>query len=754
MDRHIFSLCMAMLAGYHLMANKFIAGKVVDGNGQAVLFAAVHLPGGRGTVCDSHGMFSICADSVSFPLKFTVSAIDYHTKEVYINNEVAEIRVTLTPKIYQLEDIYVVKETGIKNKSAVSALTVNEKEIEEQMPLHIGEVLQNKSGFTQKSGFQAPLVLRGLSGKRMLVLRNGNRRFSSYPAGFMSHIINVFDLKRIEVEKGAASVSYGAGAIAGIINLIDRSPFEKQGFSGKLTSGFSTNNEEKSILLSGGWSNGILAVKSNLRLRSADDFYYADGTKAENSAYKDKDLFFSTGYRPTENQALLISLNLHQGGPWGKTIGFNGTQYLRAKTNEENSNNYELSYSICNSGLLSKFNVSCFYSSENRKLEKSYFTAAGNRRSFQETTFYSDYYYGVKVIGDWNELVKWEFRSGAEFYSYHLSSPVESVDYIQGIAFNNRVSVNARSAVWGMFYETNYHLSDRIKFSGGVRYDLNTISEGEVFDLDLDKERKTRVNAFSGSLAVRMKIAEHSTLKVNVARSFRMPQTAELFTENYTSRGILYGNPNLNPEYCYNLDAGINVNGKYLHFEASPFLWLMDDMINLEEIKGQPGTNFQYINLGRTRLWGGEVVVKFPFHQVIMPHDKLDFAIGVAYVNGTNVTERHGYLKPGEPLDFIPSFNVKSELRFHTNPSKAFYGTMIFNATHYTKQKRLPEGGYATPAYFLVDSSVGIVANCFKTQPSLRMAINNLFNADYYTFQSYLPAAGRNIRLFLTFNLN
>jgi outer membrane receptor protein involved in Fe transport len=642
----------------------------------------------------------------------------------------------------------------LQNQSATSTIEIKQAEIEECLPVHVGEILKNKPGFTQKSEYQVPLIFRGLSGKRILVLRNGNRRFSSYPAGFMSQTINIYDLNRIEIEKGAASVLYGAGAIAGIINLIDKSPFDQQGFTGSIATGYATNNREKSVLVSSGWSTEKIALKTNLRYRSADNFTYSDGAQAENSFYKDKDFFLTAAYKITPDQCITLSSDIHRGGPWGKPKGFSGTDYLNATVNIENNCNISLNYLLNDLGIMRYLDLSLFYTSEERELEKIYVTAADKRLSFKEKTQFSDNSYGVKLFNTLDLSSTISTQTGFELYNFNISTPVQSIDYIQKIAYDNRVSKNANSLTTGAFIEATSYATKHLKFLGGIRYDWASISEGDFYSTKQAKARTISTDALSATMGVRITTSDNTKLKINSARAFRMPEIQELFTDNYSSNGIIYGNPALKPEYSNCLDASFTALFTNFEVEISPFIWLMKDMVSKIEFKGQPGLNYQYINIGKTRLWGGEVSVTLPLRELLTSDDKLALTTALSYENGTDVTESNSFTDIGEPLSYVPPFNIKTEMSYHCTIRKNIQFNCAIQGTYYSEQKRLPPDGYATPAFFIADGNIGVVFKKKHTKPTIRIALNNLFNTHYYSYYSFLPGKGRDIKLFLSTDLH
>lgn len=736
-----------ILCCYCLLSQNNITGFVADQNGSLIPFATIQTMKGEGVACNIEGYFKLPYQQDQLPT-IVISAVGYRTDTLsaLANDQTYQLQTT----DYTLASVHIVAHQDIAYKSSLSAFTVDKKEINNTQARHLTEVLQNKVGFTSKSGYQAALTLRGMSGRRLLVLRNGTRRFSSYPAGFMSHTMNIYDLERIEIEKGASSVIYGAGAMAGIINLIDKSPFKQDGLNMKLTTGYGTINNEKNGLLCGGWSNGKFALKSGYRYRTADNFSYPDGTVAENSFYTDQDLFVTTGYQFSDKQSLVFTTDIHRGGPWGKPVGFNGSDYMRVQTLHENTNNYSLKYKLYHDGLMESTEANAYFSNESRELVKNYYTAAGYHLSYRETTNFSDYYYGASYQSTFRFSPKYAAIVGVESYLFNISTPIDAIDYIVDIAFSNRISHDARSQNSGAYIENQYKFNSKCSAILGVRYNVASIDEGDAYaDEDYTPQNQSK-NAFNGNLALKYMLGDKSTLKLNVARSFRMPETTELFTDNYGSNGIVYANPALLPEYCNSTDISYRYSGEYLFFEFSPFLWLMDDMITKEIFTGLPGTNYTYINVGKTRLFGGEVDVRLQFNGLLKPKDKLKIEMGVAYLNGTNITEEDNYWSEGTPLNYMPPFNMKGNAMYEMPISKHVKMNFILRTIYYAEQTRLGDDPYATPAYWLFGCNAGLSWTKHKVNPALSVAVNNLLNAEYFTYQSYLPSEGRDVRVFLT----
>jgi outer membrane receptor protein involved in Fe transport len=434
-------------------------------------------------------------------------------------------------------------------------------------------------------------------------------------------------------------------------------------------------------------------------------------------------------------------------------VGFNGSNYIRIQTADENSYNYSLQYKLKPGKVIQTTEINTFYSNEGRIFVKNYYTAAGYMLSYVETTKFSNYYYGAQVHNKIKISNNYLINAGGEFYGFHISTPTDAVDYIQGLSFQNRVSSNARSYLTGVYVENVFIPKEGFKIVAGLRYDHALVYEGDVYSNLQDKENQEDKNAISGNIAASWRL-KSSKIKLNAARSFRMPETTELYADSYTSNGILYANPELEPEYCHSFDISYNYENKCFDVELSPFIWFVDNMIFREEIKGMPGTNYQFINLERSRIYGGEVSTNLWLRNIVSEKDKLTASWGVAYLNATNIETQKSLWSDGTPMDYVPPFNLKGNMGYNSPNNKIFEYHIAFRLTYYYEQTRLGKSKYATPAYTVLGCSAGFSLNKYKTKPSLNIAVNNLLNNEYYSYLSYLPSEGRDIRVFLTINFN
>jgi len=79
---------------------------------------------------------------------------------------------------------------------------------------------------TSATSYNSSIRIQGLDGKYTQLLRDGLPLYSGYSSGLSLMQIAPLDLAQVEVIKGSSSTLYGGGAIAGLVNLISKTPGE------------------------------------------------------------------------------------------------------------------------------------------------------------------------------------------------------------------------------------------------------------------------------------------------------------------------------------------------------------------------------------------------------------------------------------------------------------------------------------------------------------------------------------------------
>lgn len=144
----------------------------------------------------------------------------------------------------------------------------------------LSDALTREGGFNVKD-YGAPGALktvsqRGLGAEHTLLLLNG-RRISSVQNGlFDVGLLPLDDLERVEVLQGGQSASFGADAVAGLVNIVTPSPRDPAPIGVTLSAG---SAGERRVILSGGIASpdGGLRASAGQAWGDGDYEYIFDG---------------------------------------------------------------------------------------------------------------------------------------------------------------------------------------------------------------------------------------------------------------------------------------------------------------------------------------------------------------------------------------------------------------------------------------------------------------------------------------------
>lgn len=116
--------------------------------------------------------------------------------------------------------------------------TIELEEIDEKSnmrPANVSMILHESTGIsvqqTSATSGNASIRIQGLDGRYTQLLKDGYASFGNFANGLSILEIPPLDLSQVEIIKGPASTLYGAGAIAGVVNFISRTPREKADYN-------------------------------------------------------------------------------------------------------------------------------------------------------------------------------------------------------------------------------------------------------------------------------------------------------------------------------------------------------------------------------------------------------------------------------------------------------------------------------------------------------------------------------------------
>ena len=84
---------------------------------------------------------------------------------------------------------------------------------------------------TSATSYNSSIRIQGLDGRYTQILKDGFPLYAGFSGGLSLMQVAPLDLKQIEVIKGSSSTLYGGGAIAGLVNLVSKTPVAKRELS-------------------------------------------------------------------------------------------------------------------------------------------------------------------------------------------------------------------------------------------------------------------------------------------------------------------------------------------------------------------------------------------------------------------------------------------------------------------------------------------------------------------------------------------
>ena len=170
----------------------------------------------------------------------------YKVEVSYVGYGEEEIEVTIP----QSEPLTILLESGSEELEAVTVTTTRSSRLIQDLPTrleaitaeelgekafmnatNISMLLRESTGIqmqqTSANSANQSIRIQGLDGRYTQLLKDGFPVFGGFSGGLSIMQIPPLDLKQVEIIKGSASTLYGGGAIAGLVNLISRTPEEE-----------------------------------------------------------------------------------------------------------------------------------------------------------------------------------------------------------------------------------------------------------------------------------------------------------------------------------------------------------------------------------------------------------------------------------------------------------------------------------------------------------------------------------------------
>jgi TonB-dependent heme/hemoglobin receptor len=639
--------------------------------------------------------------------------------------------------------------------------TVSPAEIEREVAGNTPELLEKIPGVSvEGSGaWEAAPIIRGFSGTRTLVLVDGERENNLWAGRDpLSPFIGMADIERIEVLKGPASVLYGSDALGGVINFITKKPDYARNdtwqFSPEASVRYSSVDEgwQGSVALEGGGDGFDFRVDASAR----DHGNYTDGNGDEvaNSQFEAQNLGIRGRYLLSDQHELSLSYRHNDiddrgvpqkdNAPWSHFTKFD-------------SDIWKASYTARDLGIIGELQLKGWLVDQERvydgRLEnpskdmytlKSNTIETGAKGTSLQLTF---------APADNNTLV-----AGIEYIYEDAESAEEQVkkqlsdDTTKKIVYFPPVS-DARREHVGIYAEDKHDFGNGSVLTAGIRYDYfsaeaeNALYYEEKANGTLIKEATNVFDdktdqALTATIGYLYPLSSTVNLAANAATGFRAPDIFERFSTRGGST-IIIGNPDLEPEYSWNIDTGLKVKSGNLSGSFSLFYSWIDDYIDLQN---NPGVTFggldtqTYVNVAEAELYGFDGGITW------QPVEHLSLFGTVASVIGKNTTS-------DQRLNSIPPLNGSLGIRWEDRLNDSSKWWAEVETELFDDQDNPAANENTTPGYALFNIKGGIR---YKENVTFSLAVDNLFDRTYRSHLNYadfLCEPGINIKTSLKVSL-
>jgi iron complex outermembrane receptor protein len=335
----------------------------------------------------------------------------------------------------------------------IGAEELNEKAV--MNPTNISMVLRESTGIqmqqTSLSSGNTNIRIQGLDGRYTQLLRDGFPLFGGFSSGLSILQIPPLDLQQFEIIKGSTSTLYGGGAIAGLINMVSKTPDEEPALDIMLTQTQALGSTANVFYSKRNEKFGISLYGSGHYQKAYDpeDDDFSNLPKTKSISFNPK--FF---YYPSEKTTFWIGLN----GTYDDRIGGDITKIESGENGihqytEENISKRLSSQAVYETKIdsVSSLNIKNSISFFDRKLSIPDFSFDGK----QTNTFTEINYQKASKKTDW--------ILGANLYT----SNFDEND-------NSQLQRDQTDVTYGAFVNNIYDISDNWILETGLRADYNT----------------------------------------------------------------------------------------------------------------------------------------------------------------------------------------------------------------------------------------------------------------------------------------
>lgn len=372
----------------------------------------------------------------------------------------------------------------------------------------------------------------------------------------------------------------------------------------------------------------------------------------------------------------------------------------------------------------------------------------------------------TEKVGIWSANIDFDKSSGenenliyygAEYVRNNINSTADTKNILTGTAvpagsrYPNGENIYNSFALYGGY---KFNLSKKITATAGARYNFVSL-DSEIADNSFYDFPFTAINtansALTGGAGAVFRPDGHTELTLNLSTGFRAPNLDDLGKVFESAPGVLVvPNPDLRPEYLYNIDIGASREfGGLLLAEATGFFSYLDNaMVRREylfngestiDYQGEESTVYAMVNAGYAIVYGAQMKAE------LKPVSFLRIKSALTLTRGhDNEQEPWRHVPPlfGATHVIYEKSSIKADLYCVYNGSIP-YGRLAVSERDKPYMYAVDDQGNPwSPGWFTLNfkSSYNI-----KNRIELTAGIENILDLRYRPYSSGIVAPGMNL---------
>ncbi|WP_315266514.1 TonB-dependent receptor [Selenomonas noxia] len=495
-----------------------------------------------------------------------------HTDEIVVTASRTEQEVKETPSAVE-----VITRADIDKMGAET--------LAQALKLAIGIDIQENAMVGNRSG------LRGMNTNQTLILVDGRRIRTENTRETMNYYelqrINMDDVERIEIVRGAVSSLYGSEALGGVINVIRKRPAKAQA---SLALDWTTRQSDQGIRLDSGkvgkWAFSTSFKHMDVRQR---------GTNAGSNMYGKKYFFNIDGRMDVaQNKWLDVFFDYLKEDLYMKDSLTQGTSY--------DHDRFSTGVKYSGRDRRGDYELQTYYTYFDKN-QRTRNRASGGLNSFDDMRYNSLIFDGrrsMQIAPNHLLTVGGEYRK-EDYESTRIRGSRRKT--IEGVT--NQFGDSSMNYA-ALYLQDEWVASPRWLLIPSIRWDYNDVFGSEI----------------TGKLGTTYKMSKNLRFKANIGTAYRAPTASELYfdwrhTPNARIDVHIIGNPNLKPEKSFNFDIGIEAERGKTSGKLSYFRNKVEDLIDTDKfttlLPGFPPrvlVTSTYQNIDKATIQGVEFEVK------------------------------------------------------------------------------------------------------------------------------------------------